>query len=70
MDQHPVQGGEAILLGLHHASETGINSDGMGLWLVYAFTYNGSSGRFSLCLMSFLNFVHYNPKENSMLWVN
>ena len=63
MDQHPVQGGEAILLGLHHASETGINSDGMGLWLVYAFTYNGSSGLFSLCLMIFLNFVHYNPKR-------
>ena len=63
MDQHPVQGGEAILLGLHHASETGINSDGMGLWLVYAFTYNGSTGHFSLCLMIFLNFVHYNPKR-------
>ena len=38
MDQHPIQGGVAILLGMLHATETGINSGRVGLWLVWAFT--------------------------------
>ena len=38
MDQHPVQGGVAILLGLLHATETGISSGRVGLWFVWAFT--------------------------------
>ena len=31
MDQHPVQGGVAIPLGMHHADETGISSGFLGL---------------------------------------
>ena len=31
MDQHPVQGGAAILLGMLHATETSISSDHVGL---------------------------------------
>ena len=38
MDQHPFQAGVAILLGMLHATETGINSGRVGLWLVWAFT--------------------------------
>ena len=38
MDQHPVQGGVAILLGMLHATETGISSGRVGLRLVCAFT--------------------------------
>ena len=38
IDQHPVQGGVTILLGMPHAKETGISSDRLGLWLVCAFT--------------------------------
>ena len=38
MDQHPVQAGVAILLGLLHATETGISSGHVALWLVWAFT--------------------------------
>ena len=39
MDQHPIQGGVAILLSLLYANETGISSGRLGLWLVCAFTY-------------------------------
>ena len=39
MDQHPIQGGVAIFLGLLHANETGISSGRLGLCLVCAFTY-------------------------------
>ena len=39
MDQHPVQGGVAILLGMLHAKETRTNSSRLGLWLVCAFTF-------------------------------
>ena len=35
MDYHPVQGGVAILLGLHHTMETSISSSRVGIWLVY-----------------------------------
>ena len=35
MDYHPVQGGVAILLGLHHTMETSISSGRVGIWLVY-----------------------------------
>ena len=38
MDQHPVQGGVAILLGLLHATETGISFGRLGLRLLCAFT--------------------------------
>ena len=38
MGQHAIQGGVAILLGMLHATETGINSGRVGLWLVWAFT--------------------------------
>ena len=38
MNQHPVQGGVAILLGMLHATETGISSGRVGLRLVCAFT--------------------------------
>ena len=34
MDWHPVQGGVAILLGMLHATKTGISSVSVGLWLV------------------------------------
>ena len=41
METHLVQGGggggEAILLGMLHAKETGISFDRLGLWLVWAF---------------------------------
>ena len=33
MDQHPVQGGVSILLGMLHATETGISSGRVGLYL-------------------------------------
>ena len=35
MDCYPVQGGVAILLGLHHTMETSISSGRVGIWLVY-----------------------------------
>ena len=35
MDYHPVQGGVAILLGLHHTMETSISSSRVGIWFVY-----------------------------------
>ena len=38
MDKYPVQGGVTILLSLLHATETGISSGRVGLWLMYAFT--------------------------------
>ena len=38
MDQHPVREGVAILLGMLHATETGISSGRVGLRLVCAFT--------------------------------
>ena len=39
MDQHPIQRGEAILLNMLHAEETGILSSGrLDLWLVRALT--------------------------------
>ena len=44
MDQHPVQGGVAIPLGMHHANETRISSGFLGLWLVCAFTFYLTSG--------------------------
>ena len=34
----PSAGGVAILLGRHHATETGISYGRVGLWLVFAFT--------------------------------
>ena len=40
MDQHPIQGGVAILLGMLHAKETGITSGRLGLWLVCVFTFS------------------------------
>ena len=39
MDSHPMQGRVAILLGLLHATETGISSGCVGLWLVCALTF-------------------------------
>ena len=39
MDQHPVQGGVGVLLGMLHATETGISSGRLGPWLVCAFTF-------------------------------
>ena len=39
MDQHPVQGGVAILLGMLHATETGISSGRVGLRLVSPLPY-------------------------------
>ena len=36
MDQHPIQGGEAILLNMLHAEETGVSSGRLNLWLVRA----------------------------------
>ena len=39
MDQHPVQGGVAIFLGMPHAKETWISSGRLGLWLVCVFTF-------------------------------
>ena len=38
MDQHPVQGGVAILLSMLPAKGTGISSGRLGLWLVCTFT--------------------------------
>ena len=38
MDQYPVQGGVAILLGLLHATETGISPGRLGLSLLCSFT--------------------------------
>ena len=38
MDQHPVQRGEAILLNMLHAEETGLTSNRLHLWLVCALT--------------------------------
>ena len=38
MDWHPVQRGEAILLNMLHAEETGITSSRLDLWLVRALT--------------------------------
>ena len=35
-DLHPVQRGEAILLNMHHAEETGISCGRLDLWLVGA----------------------------------
>ena len=74
MDWYPVQGGVAILLGLLHATETGISSGSVTEALagvrLKLFSYNVFTGLFSLCLIIFLNFVHNNPKENSMSWVN
>ena len=37
--KHPIQRGVAILLGMLHATETGISFGHLGLWLVCAFTY-------------------------------
>ena len=37
MDQHPVQGEVAILLGMFHAKKTGISPSRLGLWLKCAF---------------------------------
>ena len=37
MNKHPVQEGVAILIGMLHATETGISFDRLGLWLVCAF---------------------------------
>ena len=37
--KHPIQRGVAILLGMLHATETGISFSHLGLWLVCAFTY-------------------------------
>ena len=34
MDEHPIQGGVAILPGMLHAKETGLSSGRSGLWLV------------------------------------
>ena len=45
MDQYPVQGGVAILLGMHRATETGISSGCVGLWLVCALPLEGGSNR-------------------------
>ena len=39
MDKHPVQGGVAILLGMFHATETGMSAGGWGLWLMCAFKF-------------------------------
>jgi len=39
MDEHPVQGGVAILLSIPHAKETGISYGRLGLRLVYAFAF-------------------------------
>ena len=39
MDQHPVQGGVAILLGMLHAKETGIRSGHSDLWLMCTFNF-------------------------------
>ena len=36
MDLHPVQRGEAILLNMLHAEETGMSSGRLNLWLVRA----------------------------------
>ena len=44
-DQHPVQGGVAILLVLLHATETDISSGCVGLWLVCAFTFTLNNSR-------------------------
>ena len=38
-DEHPVQGGIVIFLGMLNAKETGISSGDLGLWLVQAFTF-------------------------------
>lgn len=38
MDQHPTQGRIAILLCMLHATETGVSSSRVGLWLMCAFT--------------------------------
>ena len=38
MDQHPVQGGVAILLGMLHAKKTGISSGCLALWIVCVIT--------------------------------
>ena len=38
MDWHPIQGGVTILLGMHHATETGISSGRVGLWPMCPFT--------------------------------
>ena len=45
MDQYPVQGGVAILLGMLRATETGISSGRVGLWLVCALPLEGGSNR-------------------------
>ena len=39
MDQRPVQGGVAILLGMLLTKKSGISSGRLGLWLVCAFTF-------------------------------
>ena len=39
MDWHPVQGGVAVLLGMHHAKETEMSSGHLGLWLVCLFSF-------------------------------
>ena len=41
----PFQGGVAILLVLLHATETGISSSRVGLWLVFAFTFTLNNSR-------------------------
>ena len=38
MDWHPIQGGVTILLGMLHATETGISSGRVGLWPMCPFT--------------------------------
>ena len=37
--KHAIQGGVVILLGMLHATETGISFGCLGLWLVCVFTY-------------------------------
>ena len=66
MGSHPVQGGVAILLGMLHATETGISSGRVGLWLVCAFTYLTPRLR-CLCKFCKLNKVHCVLCENDEL---
>ena len=55
MDQHPLQEGTAILLGMLNAKETGISPGRLDLWFVCVFTFSTTT---KICFFSSLRNAH------------